>query len=106
MSLVSVDGLDLHPLPTNNLTLPLTAIATGPGRPLLVTDQNGLWSFGADDLGSWRQLVGSVTSVAGSGAPTGEPVSNNTYRFEVPGGFQEGYVSFETSDGVEQVDHF
>lgn len=65
VSLVSVDGLDLHPLPTNNLTLPLTAIATGPGRPLLVTDQNGLWSFGADDLGSWRQLVGSVTSVAG-----------------------------------------
>jgi len=65
VSLVSVDGLDLHPLPTNNLTLPLSSIATGPGRPLLVTDQNGLWSFGADDLGSWRQLVGSSTSVAG-----------------------------------------
>jgi hypothetical protein len=63
--LVSVDGLDLHPLPTNNLTLPLNSIATGPGRPLLVTDQNGLWSFGADDLGSWRQLVGAGTSVAG-----------------------------------------
>jgi hypothetical protein len=66
VALVSVDGLDLHPLPTNNLTPPLTAIATGPGRPLLVTDQNGLWSFGADDLGSWRQLVGgAASSVAG-----------------------------------------
>jgi Lipoprotein LpqB beta-propeller domain/Sporulation and spore germination len=66
VALVSVDGLDLHPLPTNNLTAPLTAIATGPGRPLLVTDQNGLWSFGADDLGSWRQLVGGASnSVAG-----------------------------------------
>ena len=66
VALVSVDGLDLHPLPTNNLTPPLSAIATGPGRPLLVTDQNGLWSFGADDLGSWRQLVGgAASSVAG-----------------------------------------
>jgi hypothetical protein len=65
VALVSVDGLDLHPLPTTNLTPPVTSIATGPGRPLLVTDQNGLWSFGADDLGSWRQLVGSSTSVAG-----------------------------------------
>jgi hypothetical protein len=66
VALVSVDGLDLHPLPTNNLTAPLIAIASAPGRPLLVTDQNGLWSFGADDLGSWRQLVGgSSYSVAG-----------------------------------------
>jgi lipoprotein LpqB-like beta-propeller protein/sporulation and spore germination protein len=65
VALVSVDGLDLHALPTNNLTPPLTAIASSPGRPLLVTDQNGLWSFGADDLGSWRQLVGAATSVAG-----------------------------------------
>lgn len=63
--LVSVDGMDLHLLPTNNLTPPLSAIASSPGRPLLVTDQNGLWSFGADDLGSWRQLVGGATSVAG-----------------------------------------
>jgi Lipoprotein LpqB beta-propeller domain len=65
VALVSVDGLDLHPLPTNNLTPPVTAIASSPGRPLLVTDKNGLWSFGADDLGSWRQLVGAATSVAG-----------------------------------------
>lgn len=65
VALVSVDGLDLHPLPTNNLTPPLSAIASAPGRPLLVTDQNGLWSFGADDLGSWHQLVGAATPVAG-----------------------------------------
>jgi hypothetical protein len=65
VAMVSVDGLDLHPLPTNNLTPPLNAIASAPGRPLLVTDQNGLWTFGADDLGSWRQLTGGATSVAG-----------------------------------------
>jgi hypothetical protein len=64
VAVVSVDGLDMHPLPTNNLTPPLSAIASAPGRPLLVTDQNGLWSFGADDLGSWRQLVGGAGSVA------------------------------------------
>lgn len=61
-----VDGLDWQSLPTNNLTPPLTAVAAAPGRPLMVTDQNGVWSFGADDLGSWRQLVGgSAGSVAG-----------------------------------------
>lgn len=64
VAVVSVDGLDMHPLPTNNLTPPLSAIASAPGRPLLVTDQNGLWSFGGDDLGSWRQLVGGAGSVA------------------------------------------
>jgi len=60
VEVVTVDGLECQPLPTNNLTLPLSAVAAAPGRPLLVTDQTGLWSFGADDLGSWRQLVGSV----------------------------------------------
>ncbi|MDQ2709927.1 MAG: LpqB family beta-propeller domain-containing protein [Actinomycetota bacterium] len=66
VEVVMVDGLDWQSLPTNNLTPPLTAVAAAPGRPLMVTDQNGVWSFGADDLGSWRQLVGGAAgSVAG-----------------------------------------
>ena len=66
VEVVMVDGLDWQSLPTNNLTPPLSAVAAAPGRPLLVTDQNGVWSFGADDLGSWRQLVGGTpNSVVG-----------------------------------------
>lgn len=66
VEVVMVDGLDWQTLPTSNLTPPLIAVASAPGRPLLVTDQNGLWSFGADDVGSWRQLVGGTAgSVAG-----------------------------------------
>jgi hypothetical protein len=66
VEVVMVDGLDWQSLPTNNLTPPLSAVAAAPGRPLLVTDQNGIWSFGADDLGSWRQLVGGTpNSVVG-----------------------------------------
>lgn len=66
VEVVMVDGLDWQSLPTNNLTPPLSAVAAAPGRPLLVTDQNGVWSFGADDLGSWRQLAGGTpNSVAG-----------------------------------------
>jgi hypothetical protein len=66
VAVVLVDGLDWQSLPTNNLTPPLTGVAAAPGRPLMVTDQNGIWSFGADDLGSWRQLVGgSAGAVAG-----------------------------------------
>jgi hypothetical protein len=66
VEVVMVDGLDWQSLPTNNLTPPLSAVAASPGRPLLVTDQNGVWSFGADDLGSWRQLVGGTpNSVVG-----------------------------------------
>lgn len=66
VEVVMVDGLDWQSLPTNNLTPPLSAVAAAPGRPLLVTDQNGVWSFGADDLGSWRQLIGGApNSVVG-----------------------------------------
>lgn len=64
VAVVLVDGLDWQSLPTNNLTPPLTAVAAAPGRPLMVTDQNGVWSFGADDLGSWRQLVGGSAGSA------------------------------------------
>lgn len=62
---VSLDGLELLPLPSNNLTPPLTSVAAAPGRPLLVTDQNGLWSFGMDEVGSWRQVAGGAGSIAG-----------------------------------------
>jgi len=50
--------------------------------------------------------VRSVTSTTGDGPPTGETVSDNTYRFAVSDGFQEGTVAFDTSDGAEQVDRF
>ncbi|WP_169736818.1 LpqB family beta-propeller domain-containing protein [Pseudonocardia spinosispora] len=62
---VSVDGLDLRPVQTNNLTLPLAAVADSPGRPLLVTDLNGLWSFGPDEVGTWRQLASGAATVPG-----------------------------------------
>jgi hypothetical protein len=62
---VSVDGLDLRPLPWTNLTPPLTGIAVAPGRPLLVTDQNGLWSFGMDEVGNWHQIASGASVVAG-----------------------------------------
>jgi hypothetical protein len=65
VAIVSVDGLDFHPLPWNNLTPPLSAVAVAPGRPLLVSDQNGLWSYGADEVGTWRQIAGGTGVVAG-----------------------------------------
>ena len=64
VGIVSVDGLDLRPLPWNNLAPPVNSIAAAPGRPLLVTDQNGLWSFGIDEVSSWRQVAGGATAVA------------------------------------------
>lgn len=62
---VSIDGLDLRPVQTNNLAMPLVAVADSPGRPLLVTDLNGLWSFGPDEVGTWRQLASGAATVAG-----------------------------------------
>lgn len=57
---VSADGLDLADVPTVNLTPPVTAVAASPGRPLLVTDQSGLWSFDFDGSGVWRSLPGGT----------------------------------------------
>jgi hypothetical protein len=62
---VSVDGLDLLPLPSANLTGPLISVAAAPGRPLLVTDQKGLWTFGMDEVGSWRQIGTGSGTIAG-----------------------------------------
>ncbi|GAA4794528.1 LpqB family beta-propeller domain-containing protein [Actinomycetospora chlora] len=44
-TLVSVDGLDLEPLPTTNLTPPVTAVAASPARPIVVADQGGTWTL-------------------------------------------------------------
>ena len=66
VSVISVDGLVWEQLPTTNLTPPLSSIAAAPGRPLLVTDQTGLWIFGGGGLDTWRQLAG--------GAPTAAPL--------------------------------
>ena len=60
VSQVSVDGLTWHLLPGSNLTPPLRAVAAAPNRPVLVTDQSGVWSFAGGDLESWRQLLGGV----------------------------------------------
>ena len=60
VSQVSVDGLLWDPVPTSNLTPPLRAVAAAPNRPVLVTDQSGVWSFAGGDLETWRQVVGGV----------------------------------------------
>ncbi|GAA1241870.1 LpqB family beta-propeller domain-containing protein [Pseudonocardia aurantiaca] len=62
---VSVDGLVVAQVLGNNLTPPLTAIAVAANRPLLVTDQSGVWSFAGGDQAAWRQVIG--------GAPDGVP---------------------------------
>ncbi|WP_300016779.1 LpqB family beta-propeller domain-containing protein [Pseudonocardia sp.] len=62
---VSVDGLSVQPLLVNNLTPPLGAVAAAAGRPFLVTDQTGVWSFAGGDQDAWRQVLG--------GAPDGVP---------------------------------
>jgi Lipoprotein LpqB beta-propeller domain/Sporulation and spore germination len=57
---VSVDGLNLQPVLGNNLTPPLTAVAAAPSRPLLVTDQGGVWSFAGGEQDAWRQMLGGA----------------------------------------------
>jgi len=60
VSQVSVDGLSWELLPGSNLTPPLRAVAAAPNRPVLVTDQSGVWSFAGGELETWRQVVGGV----------------------------------------------
>jgi hypothetical protein len=60
VSQVSVDGLSWDSVPSSNLTPPLRAVAASPNRPVLVTDQGGVWSFAGGDLETWRQVVGGV----------------------------------------------
>ena len=55
-----MDGLTRDLLPGSNLTPHLRAVAAAPNRPVLVTDQSGVWSFAGGDLESWRQLMGGV----------------------------------------------
>lgn len=62
----SVDGLGLQEVLGNNLTPPLTAVAATPNRPLLVTDQSGVWDFAFGDQAAWRQVL--------SGAPDAVPL--------------------------------
>jgi hypothetical protein len=60
VSQVSVDGLTWDLVPSSNLTPPLRAVAAAPSRPVLVTDQSGVWSFSGGELETWRQVVGGV----------------------------------------------
>lgn len=63
---VTVDGLVVQQIVSNNLTAPLTAIAAAANRPLWVTDQTGVWSFGGGDQVAWRQVL--------AGAPDAVPL--------------------------------
>lgn len=56
----SVDGLTLQQVLGNNLTPPLRAVAAAANRPLLVTDQTGVWSFAFGDQPAWRQVLGGA----------------------------------------------
>lgn len=53
-----VDGLEWSPLASTNLTAPLSAVAGAPGRPLVVTDQGGVWTLPADGSGIWHAVPG------------------------------------------------
>jgi hypothetical protein len=57
---VTVDGLVVQQIVSNNLTAPLTAVAAAANRPLWVTDQSGVWSFGGGDQVAWRQVLGGA----------------------------------------------
>lgn len=57
---VTADGLGLQQITGNNLTPPLTAVAASPNRPLLVTDQAGIWTFGGGEQDAWRQMLGAA----------------------------------------------
>ncbi len=61
VSLVSVDGLTLDPMPSVNLTSPLRTVAAAPGRPMYVADRTGVWSFAGGDLDAWRQALGATS---------------------------------------------
>ena len=63
---VGVDGLALGDLPTTNLSPPLTALAVSAERPLLVTDQTGVWTFEQGLQDAWRQQL----SGAGGAVPS------------------------------------
>ena len=56
----TVDGLGMQPVLGINLTPPLSAIAAASNRPLLVTDQTGVWSFAFGDQAAWRQVLGGA----------------------------------------------
>ncbi|MDN5918413.1 MAG: LpqB family beta-propeller domain-containing protein [Pseudonocardia sp.] len=61
VSLVSVDGLTLDPMPSVNLTSPLRAVAAAPGRAMYVADRTGVWSFAGGDLDAWQQALGATS---------------------------------------------
>lgn len=59
VSLVSVDGLTLDPIPGVNLTAPLRTVAAAPGRAIYVGDRSGVWTFAGGELDAWRQTPGA-----------------------------------------------
>jgi hypothetical protein len=74
----------------NNLTPPLTAVAAAPNRPLLVTDQGGVWSFAGGGQDAWRQVLGGASNAVPS-TPAEQPgVRPGTPRRDCRGGDSRG----------------
>ena len=60
---VTVDGVLWRQLSSINLTPPLRALAAAPGRPTVVADETGLWSYSETEQ-VWESLLGGVGPAA------------------------------------------
>lgn len=60
---VTVDGVLWRQLSSINLTAPLRALAAAPGRPIVVADETGLWSYSETEQ-VWESLLGGVGPAA------------------------------------------
>ncbi len=56
---VSVDGVVYRALSTTNLTAPLTGVVAAPGREVIVSDTNGLWTY-SQSQEVWEPLLGGI----------------------------------------------
>lgn len=56
VSSVSVDGVVYRSMSTTNLTAPLTGVIAAPGREVVVSDLNGLWTY-SETQEVWEPLL-------------------------------------------------
>jgi len=56
---VSVDGVVYRAVSTTNLTAPLTGLVAAPGREVIVSDVNGLWTY-SQGQEVWEPLLGGI----------------------------------------------
>lgn len=59
VTIVSVDGLSYQKLVNTNLTAPLSGVVAAPGREILVSDANGLWSY-SESQQVWEPVLGGI----------------------------------------------